>query len=313
MTNTRLKAAQIVEAAALLLARELVLPRLVWSVPNDKFIGALDDTITLRVPIRRTARTRTMRSATPLVADDFTEVGVPVKLDTHVYDLLNMKDEELTLDLPDFVQNILQPQMTSVAEGMEGVIAAKLAAAPAAGTVDFVEDGAGKTGDPYKVLLAAGKELNKLNVPRGNRVFLAGANVETALLGSDRISRVDQSGTDTALREATVNRVAGFTIVGSNAVDPDFGAAMHQTAIAFGNVAPALPDGASMKARTTVAGLLALRYLKDYDPTNASGPVDRSLVDAFCGAASVNETMTVGGVPTQVNKRLVKVDFTPAA
>lgn len=302
MTNVRLKAAQIVEAAALLLAREIVLPRLVWRQPDDKFIGALDDTITLRVPIRRTARTRVMRSTTALVADDFTEVGVPVKLTTHVYDLLNMKDEELTLDLVDFAANVLQPQMAGVAEGMEGVIASTLAAAPAAGTVGFAE----ATDDPYEVLVDAGKELNKLNVPRAGRVFLAGANVEAALLKSDRLSRVDQSGSDDALREATIRRVAGFTIVGSNAVDEDFASAFHQTAVAFGNVAPALPDGAPMKARTSIAGL-ALRYLRDYNPTNATGPVDRSLVDAFVGAASVNE----GPEGSQVNRRLVKVDFTP--
>ena len=43
----------------------------------------------------------------------------------------------------------------------------------------------------------------------------------------------------------------------------------------------------------------ALRYLRDYNPTNSTGPVDRSLVDAFVGAASVEEDSN--------NNRLVKL------
>ena len=175
MANVTIKAAQIVEAATLLLQREIVLPRLVWRQPDAKFVGALDDTITLRVPAVRTARTRVMRSTTALVADDLTETSVPVKLNTHVYDLLNIKDEELTLDIVDFASQVLAPQMRSVAEGMETVIATALTGADwQAADVPFVEG----TDEPYDVAVDAGKALNKLNVPRSGRVLLLGANVE---------------------------------------------------------------------------------------------------------------------------------------
>jgi hypothetical protein len=300
VANTIIKADQIVEAAVLLLQREIVLPRLVWRQPDAAFSGALDDTITLRVPAVRTANTRTMRSNTALSASDLTETKVPVKLDTHVYDLLNIRDEELTLDIRDFARQVLNPQMRAVAEGMEDVIATTLEAVTwAAAPVPFVEG----TDEPYDVAVDAAKALNVLDVPRSERFLVLGANVEAAFLKSDKLSKVNESGTDSALREATLTRVAGFTVVGSNAIDADKAFAFHRTAIAFGNVAPALPEGATMKARVATEGL-ALRYLRDYNPTNATGPVDRSLVDAFVGAASVDDENDA------TNHRGVEIAFT---
>ncbi len=302
MANEYIQASQVVNAAVLLLQREIVLPRLVWRMADANFQGALDDTITLRVPAVLDARTRVMRSTTALTFDDLTETAVPVQLNTHVYSGVKIKDEELTLDIRDFAAQVLAPQIRAVAEGMEDAVATALAAAdPEATDIPFVEG----TDEPFDVLVDARRELNLLNVPMGDRVFLAGANVEAALLKSEKFNRVDQSGTDDALREATLNRIAGFTIVTSNAIDPDAAYAFHRTAIALGMVAPALPDGAASKARVALDGL-AMRYLRDYAPENSTGPVDRSLVDAFVGATSVED-----GEGTTTNKRLVKIDFTP--
>lgn len=300
MASTFIKAAQIVEAATLLLRRQLVVARTVWRQPDAEFVGALNDTITLRVPARRTARTRTMRSTTALTADDLTETSVAVVLDTHVYDLLNITDEQLTLDIRDFVVQVLAPQMAGVAEGMEDVVVTALTGANflADDIVFDLEDD-----EPYDVAVDASKALNDLNVPRTDRVLLVGSNVEAAMLKSDKLSKVNESGTNDALREAMIARVAGFTVIGSNAIDEDEAYAYHRTAVAFGNVAPALPDGAPHKARIATEGF-ALRHIRDYNPTNSTGPVDRSLVDAFVGASSVNT-----GAGT-TNERGVKITMT---
>lgn len=305
MANTFIKAEQIVEAATLLLNRQLVVARTVWRQPDASFVGAKDDTITLRVPASRVARTRTMRSTDALVADDLAETSVPVQLDTHVYDLLNITDEQLTLDIRNFVVQVLAPQMQGVAEGMEDVIVAALQAADfEADPVTFDEG----VDEPYDVLVDASAALNALKVPRANRVVLVGTDVEAALLKSDKLSKVNESGTSDALREAIITRVAGFTVIGSTALDPDEAYAYHQTAVAFGNVAPALPDGAPHKARVAMDGF-ALRHIRDYNPTNSTGPVDRSLVDAFVGASSVEETPPGGGTDLK-NLRGVEIDFT---
>lgn len=293
MANTYIKAAQIVQAAALLLQREIVLPRLVWTQPDANFRGSLNDTVTLRVPAVLASRTRVLRSSSALVADTLTETSVPVVLDTHVYSLLNITDEELTLDIMDFAAQVLAPQMRAVAEGMENSIVDALEGATPADTIS-INDYA----DPYVMLIEANRILNANNVPRNGRVAVVGSNIEAEILGSDRFSKVDQSGTSDALRDATITRAAGFTIVGSNAVDPWTAYAMDQYAVAFADVAPALPAGAAMAERVSTAGL-ALRYLRDYNPSNSTGPVDRSLVDAFVGAASVEQN--------NVNNRLVVI------
>jgi hypothetical protein len=243
-----------------------------------------------------------MRANAALVADELAETKVPVKLDTHVYDLLSIRDESLTLDIRSFVAQVLSPQIRSVAEGMEDVIAAALGAATwEADPVPFDEG----TDAGFDVLLAAGRELNKLNVPRADRVFVCGANVEAALMGDDRIVKANEAGTDTALREATIARLAGFTVVGSNALDEDEAYACHMTAIAFASVAPALPEGAAQAARIS-SEATALRYLRQYNANASSGPADQSLIDVFVGATSVDDE------DSETNKRGVEITFTPA-
>lgn len=291
MANTFIKAGQIVEAANLLLQREIVLPRTVWSQPSAAFVGALNDTITLRIPAVRAARTRTMRATNAaLQADDLTETSVPVALDTHVYSLLNITDEQLTLDIRDFAAQVLQPQMRGVAEKVEDVIADALAGATVGSDqqlADIDTSSAPASGEAFAVAVEARRALNDLNVPRSERFMVLGSELEAWFL-QDPVVVNHNSGNRDALEEATFSKVAGFTIVGSNAVDSTAGYAYHRTAIAFANVAPALPAGAAMASRVASESF-ALRYLRDYNPTNSTGPVDRSLVDAFVGAASVEQ------------------------
>jgi hypothetical protein len=311
VANTFIKTQQIVRAAMLLLQREIVLPRLIWTQPGNAFVGQLDDTVTLAVPAILTARTRTMRSATALQADDLTETKVGVKLDTHVYQLLNISDEQLTLDIVDFAAQVLNPQMRAVAEGLENVIAAALAAAtPFTGNIAVAGSGATPS-EPYNVAVDAAKALNDMNVPRAGRVLLLGSALEAFFLKSDKLSRVNESGTDTALRDARITRVAGFDVIGSNAIDPNVGYAFDRFAIATAVVAPSLPEGASMKERVVDPNGIGLRFLRDYNPTNSTGPVDRSLVDAFAGAKSVEQPPPDNPAGAAKNRRLVKLVFTP--
>lgn len=301
MAITTIKADQIVAAANLLLQREIVLPRLIWTQPGNKFVGALDDTVTLRVPAVLAARTRTMRSNTALTADSLTETKLGVKLTDHIYTLLNITDEELTLDILNFTAQILAPQMRAVAEGLENVIAGVLEGA----TTEADDLVFGDNDEPYDVAVDASTELNTLNVPRAGRILLVGANVENAFLKSDKLSKVNESGTSDALRDATITRVAGFTVIGSNAIDPDHAYAFDRFAVAGALVAPSLPDGAAMKAHVTGDSGIGMRFLRDYNPTNSTGPVDRSLVDVFAGAASVE----TGEEGSETNKRLVRIRY----
>lgn len=313
MANSFVKAQKVVDAANLLLQREIVLPRLVTTdLSKQDFQYSLNDTVTMRIPTTRTAKSRTLRSSTGLTATDLTETKVDVKLTDHVYDLLNITDEQLTLDIRDFARQVLNPQMRGVAEGLEDVIADALSAATvdSANSITYSGPDATTPSDPFTdVVLAARKLLNDSNVPFGNRTLLVGSEVEVALLGNDRISKAQNSGdglASSALTEATIARVGGFNVVTSNAIDSAKAYAFHKSAITFAAFAPALPDGAPYKASTSADGF-GMRFIRDYDPTNSTGPVDRSLVDSFVGAKSVEQK--IGDDSSAVNHRLVQISY----
>ena len=66
------------------------------------------------------------RLGRPEPSYDSNQFGVPVTLDTDVYNGANITDEQLTLDIVDFRAQVLKPQITAVAEGIEEAIAAQI-------------------------------------------------------------------------------------------------------------------------------------------------------------------------------------------
>lgn len=287
----------IVRASLGLLAREIVLPRLVFTDAQADFSGQVGDTITIRVPATATARDYEFRTRTaPIVVDELNETGVPLALDKHPYHATAVTDEQLSLDIRSFGEQVLAPQTRAVAERIEGYIAGAMTAATYATTVPFVEG----TDDPYLVAVACRKALNKASVPFGGRTLLLGADVDAAFLASDKLVKVNESGSNSALREASLGRIAGFDVVTSNSIPATEAYAFHRTAFAFVSVAPVVPDGVTFGRGETYQGL-GLRWIRDYDSNFMR---DRSVVSAFAGATAIAEGGSV--------KRAVKIAFTPA-
>jgi len=305
MANAFLKPTTIARTAIGLLFRELVVARTVWTdaVNPGEFTGALNDTVTLRVPARRTARKRTLRAGTPIVNDASTEHGVDVKLDTDVYNGAPITDEEFTLDITDFGAQILMPQIRAVAEGVEDEITDEIVGADYRSdmTIDPTDSDLLDLSDTdwYKVATRARRLLNDQFVPRSNRTLLVGSAVEEQILNSDRFTRFDASGPDAAdaLREATIGRIAGFNVVPSSAIDEEEAFAYHRTAFVLAARAPRVPQGVSMGstrgladaeqlgASASFAGI-SVRWIMDYDYTNTT---DRSLVNTWVGTAAVED------------------------
>ncbi len=287
MANTFIKATRVAAAALGLLEREIMLPGLVWRDAGGDFRGAGGDTITIRVPARTQARTRPLRGARPtasegsgiITMDELTQTSVDVTLDTDVYNAIPVTDEELTLDIVDFGQDILMPQVRAVAEGVENAVAAEMTGATYPTTHDLTID----TTDPYHTMVDAHVALNKANVPRTERFAVVGADIEAVILKSQHLNRVDQSGSDAALRRAEIGQLARFPIYVSNAIPANVGFAFHRTAFVLGMRAPMVPDGATFGSSRS-AFSLALRWLRDYDFRNVQ---DRSLVDTYIGTSIV--------------------------
>lgn len=310
MANYFLKATRIAAASLGLLEREIILPRLVWRDAGGDFSGAFGDTISLRVPSRTTARTRTFRGARPtaseghgvIVMDDLAETKVDVTLDTAPYSAVPITDEELTLDITSFGEQILRPQVRAVAEAVENAIAAEMVGATYP-TGHNLTMPTGATDDPYDTIVDARVALNKANVPMNDRYLVVGADMEGVFLKSDHLNRVDASGTDSALRNATIGRLAGFeAVIVSNALPSNVGFAFHRTAYVLSMRAPVVPDGATYGASQSFEGL-AMRWIRDYDFRNVQ---DRSLIDTYIGtnivadgaAANEVQTVTITGSPT---------------
>lgn len=229
-TNEFVKASTVINTALGLLQREIVIPNLLWLNGFGDFAGAKDDTISIRVPGRLGSRTKKLRATgadRKIQTDTIKQTKVDVTLTDDVYNAVPITDEELSLDIKDFGVEILNPQVRGVAEGLEN------------GAVDCMRDATyqavviiDKT-KVYDSFVDARKALNDENVPFGQRGAVVGSGIEAAILKDPNFKQADQAGSDSALREAIIGKIAGFTVVVSNALDDDEGYVFHKTAYAW--------------------------------------------------------------------------------
>lgn len=310
MANTFVKSQKITAMALGLLQREIILPSLVWTdatKPSD-WVGNAGDTVSIRVPARTTARTRTLRGARPsasegdgiITMDNLVETKVDVTLDQAIYSAVPTTDEEETLDIISYGDQILTPMVRAVAEGAENKIAKVMQNATYAHTATI------SAADTFPGFVDARRYLNDEHVPMSDRIVVVGSGIEAALLKDPQFRRYDasgDSGAGSALRDATIGRIAGFPqVVVSLALDPDEGYAFHRTAYSAVMVAPKVPSGASYGSTLSKNGL-SLRWIKDYDFRNAQ---DRSMVDLYMGCSAIvdgpesneTQTVTITGTPT---------------
>lgn len=295
MANSFLKPTVVANMVLGLLERELVLPRLVTRMGVSEFRGAFNDTITVRIPAYANAREQPWRSGATITLDDLTESSFPVTLNKHPYSAVAIQDEEMTLDVTSFAEQVLKPQVRAVAEKLEAyVYAAFLSAdlhwapinigigdAPAGGGTDYDNDAK----DVLVALNEANRRLNIKNVPRADRVIVMGADIEAALLNGSQLLDAGFAGSDDALRSAMVGKLYGMPVVSTNSIPSNEAWVFHQSAFILANVAPVVPAGVVTGATASLEGL-AVRWIRDYDPMTLR---DRSVVSAFAGYASVEE------------------------
>lgn len=288
MTIEVLKPTVIVNAGLGVLERESVLGNLVWRNAAGEFAGSKDDTITIRVPVYAVAKTRELRSGDSRDRDNLNEQGVAVKLTTDVYKDVRITDEELTLDIRDFGEQVLNPMMGAVARKIEDTIAAKIASASYENTITFSYG----TDDAWKDLIVRARRLlNDARVPVSNRVLAVGAGVEEALLGTDLFVKANESGGTSALTDATLGRKAGFTIVAVPGLDPDEAYAFHKSAYILSSRAPVVPAGAPYGASDSFAGY-SIRVVRVLDPDTIE---DILALDSWVGVDVVTDNGAMDG------------------
>lgn len=266
-----------------LLSRQLVLPNTVARIPGGDYAGGNGATITVRVPAMSAARTQASAGAT-ITYDDVTETAVNVTL-SHLYNAKRITDQELTYGLVDFGTQVASVQIDAVARGAEDLLAAAMNGL--ASEVAFATSAT--EADTLAKLLSARQLLSAANVPAGDRFLAVSPDIATRLLSVSGLRDVSQSGSDGALRQATVGQVFGFTVIESNALTAGTAVAYHRNAFVFANRTPATPRGATDSATATFSGV-ALRHIFQYQPDILS---DASVVSTFAGAAVVDGARVV--------------------
>jgi hypothetical protein len=288
MANDLYTAQQAARSTLAALRYLTTLPRTVRQDFSNEFVAGRGRTVDVLVPASvGTSRTytdanRTARDA--IVFDDIAQSTVPVTMDTQVYKAVRLPDDFNTFTITDLERQVLLPQAESVVDGVSAPLIAEFnAVATDASIPALAADGS----NAIAVLIAARAVLNARKVPMSDRFFAVTPDAEAALLNVQQLQKVSESGTDGMLREATIGRLFGFTIV----TDPNLtqSVAYHRDAFAHVTRPSKNPEGAAKSATISQDGF-ALRWLQHYNPLQLE---DQSVVDTFVGATTLSATRAV--------------------
>jgi hypothetical protein len=289
-----LEAPSISNVALELLVRSLVLPRTCVRVPGPEFSGPNGATITVRVRQPRIAQEQEA-PGDPINYAPVNEVPVNVTL-RHLYDATQLTDEDVTLSIEDFAQQVTAPQVAAIAIGAEDQVVAVMNALDTDVTVT-------DESDVEDAVLEARELLATNSAPLGGRWLAVSPQVATFMFRLDKFTRVDASGTASALRDAVIGRIYGFNVVESAGLTAGTALAYHESGILFANRAPVNPRGAANSSTSSEQGI-ALRQLFDFDVSHLT---DVSAVSTFAGAAIVTEDGNTEENPGTDLRRVVKL------
>jgi hypothetical protein len=286
---------QVVSATALgLLERDVVVPRYVWRDAGGDFRGAAGDAITIRVPAYAPAHTRALRSGAARTKDNLTERRVVVTLDTNVYKTVAITDENLTLDITAFSEQVIAPMVAGIARGIEDVLVSTIQGATYAYEVTLDPAGtesATLSNTFYGAAIRARRMLNNGRVPMTDRVMIVGTSIEALALQEPQLVSAEKIGTADGIREGTIGRIAGFDVIPVPVLGPNEAYAFHRTAYVLSTRAPAVPASAPWGATQAWNGF-SIRVVQALDPDTV---VDNVHADVFCGADVVRDYGTLTG------------------
>lgn len=266
------------------------LPRTVRQDFSQEFIAGRGQTVNVLGPINAgQAKIYTKANRDARAAIEFNELGqawFPVKLEDQLYNAVRLPDDFATFTLTDLTKQVLIPQAESVVDRLaEPLIAQMTAIVTDASIPQVAPDGSNIT----QVLIKARQVLNERHVTANGRYFAVGADIEAAILSLPQLQKVNESGSSEVLREATIGRLFGFTIVADPALPADFGIAYHKDAFAHVTRPSRKPDGAAKSATVAQDGF-ALRWIQHYNPLQLE---DQSVVDTFFGATTLDANRAV--------------------
>jgi hypothetical protein len=288
VANTLYTAEQAARSTLAALRWLTVLPRTVRQDFASDFVAGAGQTVNVRAPISvgaartYTAANRAARAA--IVFDDLTETWVPVTMEDQVYKAVRLPDDFATFSLTDLERQVLRPQAESVVDGLTAPLVTEFNAVATDAAIPTLDDT-----NIREVLIQARAVLNARKVPMSDRYVALSPAAEAAALSDELLQKANESGSDGVLREATIGRLFGFTIVTDPNLTDGLGVAYHRDAFAHVTRPSRNPEGAAKSATVAQDGF-ALRWLQHYNPLQLE---DQSVVDTFVGAATLDADRAV--------------------
>lgn len=266
------------------------LPRTVRQDFSNEFVAGRGQTVNVKGPISAgeaheyTPANRTARDS--IVFNDLTQTWFPVTLDTQLYNAVRLPDDFMTFTIEDLTQEVLIPQAESVVDKLAAPLIAEMTAIVTDASIPAVEpDGS----NIIQVLIKTRQVLNTRKIQTEGRTFAVGADIEAAILSLPQLQKVNESGSSEVLRNATIGRLFGFTIVADASLPATFGVAYHRDAFAHVTRPSKQPEGAAKSATVAQDGY-ALRWIQHYNPLQLE---DQSVVDTFYGATTLDANRAV--------------------
>lgn len=294
------KPQKIVDLGTGMLEDELIIPNLFQKEGVDNFVGTENDTYNVKVegvlPFHDYEfRSGSATSSTPGVRqavtfDLYEERTYPVKFQGRVFNGVAVTDEQADFDLARWGK-LLGPQVKAISRGLQRRAVNTLVGQDYAVTIgDAAADLKGS-------LIEARRVLNKFNVPREGRYLVIGTDVESLILSDEKLTltaNVVDARAESALAEASIGRLYGFSVVVDQTVPSDEAFAFAGNGFIFLNAAPSIPASKSGDGATQSLEGVSMRWLQDYDSDHF---VDRSICDTYVGFREVVDVL-VGWNPT---------------
>jgi hypothetical protein len=233
MANTFITPSVIARRGLATLYNNTVLSNLVWRDFDPDFTGKQGDTVTIRKPAVFSAESFNRSSGVTL--QDATESSTTVVLNTIGNVSFAVTDEDMTLEVEDFENQLLVPAMEALIQKIDGELAEAL--------IDAAETaGGGGTATMNSVasdaIIEARTNLGRGKLPTTDRHAVLSPEGAGVALADTLFVQADKSGATDGLREGSIGRVFGFDTyesqvfgLGSGDKGVADGVAFHRSAV----------------------------------------------------------------------------------
>lgn len=273
MANSFITVKNVARQALPILVDNLVMPMLVYRDYSDTFTD-MGDTIQVKKPPIYEGKDFTVGSTVTL--QDINEGSVDVVLDkiATVDIKLNAIEHATNMSEAKLIEDFINPAAVALAEKINkaGVLMYKEIPSIAGGTV-------GTAPSALSVFSTVRKQLNKQKAPLSERYAIWDVEADAKFTEIGNLVKVNEAGTNRALREGEIGRVFGLDNYYTQAIEP------HEN----GASGSALIDGAKTAGATTIHIDAATTPFTDGDMFTIAGDTTKYTVAKAYAVTGTND------------------------